>query len=164
MQLLHEQDVLVVDDEDMIREMLKSELEFLGASVDSAASVSEAMELLHSKKYLLVISDIRMPKILGTELLKNIRSIDRKKPLVLMMTGYTDVPLESLFDMGANGVIKKPFEFDLFFETVKHIIQSPDDRWTRQTLRLYPTKNISIKVSLSSSRVETFPVFNIGKG
>ncbi|MEX1196609.1 MAG: sigma-54 dependent transcriptional regulator [Pseudohongiellaceae bacterium] len=109
--------VLVVEDEQIIRNALKRLLERHQYAVSEAGSVKEAGELLSSQSYDLVISDLRLPGAPGTDL---IRLTDSP---VLIMTSYSS--LRSAVDsmkMGAVDYIPKPFEHEEMLQAVARII------------------------------------------
>jgi DNA-binding response OmpR family regulator len=75
--------LLVVDDEENIRFLYKTELEEEGFSVDSAKNGKEALEKLSLFKPDLITLDIKMPVMDGIETLKQIRKVDRNLPVIL---------------------------------------------------------------------------------
>jgi DNA-binding NtrC family response regulator len=110
--------ILVVDDEQDIRETLKDILEKEGYEVAMAGSSSEALSIFGSVKPGLILMDVRMPKMNGVDLLKKIREIDTQVP-VAMITAYEDVELaEQALKLGAYDYIKKPFDLDYLRESV----------------------------------------------
>ena len=110
--------VLVVEDEQVIRTALRRLLERHGYLVSEAGSVKEALELLASDTFDIVISDLRLPGAPGTDLIKATRSP------VLIMTSYSS--LRSAIDsmkLGAVDYIPKPFEHEEVLQTVERIIK-----------------------------------------
>ena len=104
--------ILVVDDEENIRSVLKDFLENLGYSVDTAVSGEDALQKFIPGKFNSVISDLVMPNMDGMELLKQIRQKDTTV-VFLMITGHPS--LESAIEaikQGAYDYITKPFKFD----------------------------------------------------
>jgi len=102
--------LLIVDDEDEIRDLLRRHFCYLGYEVDTAGDGIEALEKLAQSKTDIVISDIVMPRMDGIELLRTIRR-DYPMAHVIMITGY--VTLEHAFCCmrhGADTCIFKPFE------------------------------------------------------
>ncbi len=119
--------VLVVEDEQIIRNALKRLLERHQYAVSEAGSVREAGELLARQTFDLVISDLRLPGAPGTDL---IRMTDTP---VLIMTSYSS--LRSAVDsmkMGAVDYIPKPFEHEEMLQAVARII---DDHRNNATAR-----------------------------
>jgi len=109
--------VLIVEDEQVIRMALRRLLERHDYLVSEAGSVNEATELLKIHSFDIVISDLRLPGALGTDLIK------ATSTPVLIMTSYSS--LRSAIDsmkMGAVDYISKPFEHEEMLEAVTRII------------------------------------------
>jgi DNA-binding response OmpR family regulator len=102
--------LLVVDDEDTLRTLVKYELEQRGYSVSEAESGETAMEKLRSDHFDLVILDIRMPGMDGMEVLKNIRE-ENLADKVIMLTGVGEMKIaRDSLQLGANDFLTKPYE------------------------------------------------------
>lgn len=104
--------ILVVDDELSIREFLQIMLKREKMLVDTASDGEEALKLLDQKHYDLVISDIKMPKVDGLELLSRVKAKD-PNALMLMITahGSTELAVEAM-KKGAYDFLTKPFKID----------------------------------------------------
>lgn len=104
--------ILVVDDELSIREFLQIMLKREKMFVDVACDGEEALKLLETKNYDLVISDIKMPKVDGLELLSRVKLLD-PHALMLMITahGSTELAVEAM-KKGAYDFLTKPFKID----------------------------------------------------
>jgi len=101
--------ILVIDDEDMIRSLLKETLEDLGHRVIAAGTSTEGLELVKQGDFDLVFLDLKMPVMDGTELFRQIRIIKPKLP-VTIITGYPDSEMMArALAHGPLGVMKKPF-------------------------------------------------------
>lgn len=110
--------ILVVEDEDIIRSALKRLLERHRFEVSEAASVDEALSHLKNTRFDLVISDLRLPKAPGTDLIEKTKGTP-----VLIMTSYAS--LRSAVDamkLGAVDYIAKPFDHEEMLETVNRIL------------------------------------------
>ncbi len=107
-----QQQILIVDDEDSMREMLGIMLHRDGFSVVQAADGREGLALFRQGEFDLVISDIQMPHKNGIELLREIRA-DDPEALVIMMTAFstTEEAVEAM-KLGAYDYITKPFKTD----------------------------------------------------
>ena len=101
--------VLVVDDDLDLRELMASIFEDQGFTVLSADSGVSAFELVKVNKIDIVISDMRMPGGDGLSLLEKIRAYDPEIPVVIFVTGYSDVSVTDCITKGAKTVFQKPF-------------------------------------------------------
>jgi DNA-binding NtrC family response regulator len=104
--------VLIVDDEDDIRESILIELELEGFNVKSASGGIEAFELVQNNKIDFVLTDVRMPQGGGQELLSNIKERDINLPVVLLVTGFTELSKDEAVTMGAVDLMAKPIDID----------------------------------------------------
>jgi two-component system response regulator PilR (NtrC family) len=104
--------ILVVDDEQGMREFLTVLLEHQGYRVIAASDGEQALQLIAHQPPDLVISDVRMPKVDGIGLLAGIRETHPHLP-VIMMTAYasSDSTIQAM-RLGADDYITKPFRID----------------------------------------------------
>lgn len=102
--------VLVVDDEELVRTLLKNVLERDGFRVEIAPDGTDALKLLKEKKISLIISDIIMPKMSGTELLIKVKENYPNIPVILMTGQRLDFTKEEAINSGADDYITKPFK------------------------------------------------------
>jgi len=101
--------ILVIDDEDMIRSLFKETLEDLGHRVIAAGTSTEGLELVKQGDFDLVFLDLKMPVMDGTELFRQIRIIKPNLP-VTIITGYPNSEMMArALAHGPLGVMKKPF-------------------------------------------------------
>ena len=116
-------DVLVVDDEAIIREGLKRILEHKGYNVASSASGQHALECMQKENFGLVITDLKMPGMSGMEVLKAIKVLQPEVP-VIIITGYStvDTAVEAMKN-GAFDYIAKPFTPDQILEKVSKALE-----------------------------------------
>jgi CheY-like chemotaxis protein len=101
--------ILLVEDDEAVRETIRLLLSIDRHTVTEAASGHEALQLFTGSSYDLVITDYLMPEMLGDELAHNIKSIAPRQP-ILMVTAY----LERLVEAGkpADAVRGKPFSVE----------------------------------------------------
>ncbi len=104
--------ILVVDDEQSLREVLSIMLKRTGYAVTSVADGEEAVELLTKEIFDLVITDLRMPKVDGMEVLKAAKSAS-PETVVLVITAFAtaDSAVEAM-KQGAYDYLTKPFQVD----------------------------------------------------
>jgi excisionase family DNA binding protein len=101
--------VLVVDDEDGIRELLRKTLQLADYDVDVAEDGRAALERLRLKRYDLLITDLRMPGIDGLAVIRDARRLRPDLP-VIIITGYsTEATAIEAIDLGVQGYLTKPF-------------------------------------------------------
>ena len=106
-------DVLVVDDDDAIRRMLRVAVTRLGMTSDHAADGAEALDCVAVTRYRVILVDLMMPRVDGREFVATLRerkSASGERPVVLMMTAF---PVrERSSELGANvqAMIQKPFD------------------------------------------------------
>lgn len=110
--------VLVVDDEPDLAESCAYFLERAGYEARTAASAPEALELLQKESFGVVVSDVRMPRMSGMELLSAIRQRDPDIE-VLLLTGYPDLQMAvSAIKQGAFDYLAKPYGEEELIERV----------------------------------------------
>lgn len=104
--------ILVVDDEENLRLVLRTLLTRQGYQVETAASGEEALKLVDTFGPDFVLTDVRMPKMGGLDLLSTLRA-KRNEATVIVMSAYgnTDLALEAM-KAGAYDYIQKPFRQD----------------------------------------------------
>jgi len=116
--------ILIVDDEEDLVSTLQRLLqhEFPGSRVDVAFSGEEGLSWLAARSYDLLIADFRMPGFDGLELIKGVRYLDTRVPIVLM-TGYGSMSIREEADqLGVNLYIAKPFDVDKMLSAVRKLL------------------------------------------
>jgi DNA-binding NtrC family response regulator len=114
--------LLVVDDEEVIREGMRRILSAEGFNVDTSASGRTAIEKIQERDFDVVITDLKMPGMDGIEVLKAIKILQPEVP-VIIITGYSTV--DTAVDAMKNGAfdyIAKPFTSDLIIDKVQKAI------------------------------------------
>jgi len=106
------QNVLIVDDETVVRNGIGRALERKGLRTRQAANGREALELLDNQPFDLVLLDIRMPDMDGIQVLKEIRA-NHPKTEIIMITGYPTIDSAvHCVKLGALDYLVKPFRLD----------------------------------------------------
>src|SRR6185437_11556700 len=104
--------ILVVDDEESIREFLDIMLRKEGYDVSLAEDGQKAIDLLKKKAFDMVISDLQMPNVTGMELLKFAKdNYPDVRFLIITAFGTTESAVEAM-KMGAYDYLTKPFKID----------------------------------------------------
>lgn len=116
-------DVLVVDDEDDIREVIELSLLRMGLSCESAASVGEAMQRLASGSYRLCLTDMRLPDGDGLDIVARIQQQHAGLPVaVISAFGSVDTAIRAL-KLGAFDFVTKPVELKALRALVQHAMR-----------------------------------------
>jgi DNA-binding response OmpR family regulator len=115
-------DVLIVEDDDSIRNLVALALTRAGLRCDTAADGVYAVEHLTEKRYSVLLLDMSMPRLDGAGVLKEIRAFyddHSERPIVLVMTaGAQQEPLQPFAEI-VHAVIRKPFDVRELRELVK---------------------------------------------
>ena len=111
--------ILVVDDEPNTLEVIQRNLNAEGYIVFTAPSVPEAIKILESTKIDLVVTDMKMPKVSGLDLVRHIRE-NYKTTEVMMITGYATIQgaVEAV-KTGAEEYLTKPFTDEELFTAIR---------------------------------------------
>ena len=121
--------ILVVDDEPQITKVLRTSLVAQGFEVQAANDGMAAMEVFHTWKPQLVISDVSMPRMDGVQLCKKIREESSIPIIVLSVIQEEKKKVEAL-DAGADDYITKPFGIDELLARVRvglrHLGSTPE--------------------------------------
>ncbi|SFR68635.1 glycosyltransferase [Maribacter stanieri] len=129
--------ILAIDDQKLILLSVEKRLSELGYEVKTANSIETGIRLFDSFKPDLVLLDMNMPEMCGTELVsctgtevvKYIRVFMRNDTPILVMSGNTDEALiMKNFDLGVNDYMKKPVSLDEMAARIKRIIGAPENK------------------------------------
>ena len=105
----HPERVLVVDDEEIVREPVTEMLRHLGFQADGLGDPTKALAAFEENAYTFLLTDIRMPEMDGLELIKQIKG-RYPEVFAIAMTGYTrEYSYVEVINAGATDFINKPF-------------------------------------------------------
>ena len=105
--------ILLVDDEPVLLELYQEIIEGYGIKCICANDGAEALDLFHANRIHLIITDLKMPKIDGLELIRKIRLIDEQIP-ILVVSSYLDE-----YEVKGDRIfleLRRTGRYDLFFE------------------------------------------------
>jgi two-component system, NtrC family, nitrogen regulation response regulator NtrX len=112
--------ILVIDDERSIRNTLKEILEYEKYQVDLAENAKQALELVKSNEYNIILCDIKMPEVDGLELLPQLIEIHPDTPVVIISGhGNIDTAVEAI-KKGAYDFIEKPLDLNRLLITIRN--------------------------------------------
>jgi two-component system response regulator ResD len=107
---MHVGKVLIVDDEEQLRSLVRLYLEQEGFKVDEAVNGRDALSEINKNQYDLIVLDLMMPVLDGWEVCRQIRKENKDIP-ILMLTAKTEVEDKLVgFDIGADDYMGKPFD------------------------------------------------------
>ena len=109
--------ILVIDDEEEIRNTISMFLTFVGYDVVTAKDGEEGVKKFDESLFDIVITDLSMPKCNGDEVARHVHKSGRKIPVVVITGTPWDIDL-SVFDR----VIDKPFLFEEFIECIESVM------------------------------------------
>lgn len=111
--------VMVVDDDQTLLKFFKIHLNKFFSKVVVVKSAKEAVETLKEKEIDLILTDIRMPKVDGVQLLKKIRAYDASIPVFMLSGGALTAEQIKTVDESSDGFLKKPFTIDEIQEFIE---------------------------------------------
>jgi CheY-like chemotaxis protein len=100
--------VLVVEDAQDIREAFELLLQAEGAEVVATASGREASEAIARQDFDVVLTDIGLPDMPGDEVIQNVLATARRRPWIVVLTGYDEPYVSRARKAGADVVLTKP--------------------------------------------------------
>ncbi len=135
--------VLIAEDEQDLRELLREQLEFGSFDVIEAKNGAEALLLIEERKPQILMSDVRMPAMSGRDLLLEARKKGYNMP-VIFISAYSDVSEHWALAAGASGVFTKPFRIRDLVSFVRFV--SNQDNGIHK--RVYPRVREALRIDL----------------
>lgn len=117
--------ILVVEDERLVYRVVADALRTAGFPCEVVHRASEVVARLEAKPYDLVILDIRLPDLPGSEVLRQIRERDPHLPVILITAYALDRELEKALAHAPDAVLYKPFEIEALLATVRRLLMRP---------------------------------------
>jgi len=115
--------LLIVEDQNELRNILKKRLNEAGYVLDDAADGETAMDFINFTEYDVIILDIMIPKINGLQILKNIRNKNNATPVLLLTAKDTIEDRVKGLDMGADDYLVKPFAYDELLARIRTLLR-----------------------------------------
>ncbi len=116
--------VLIVDDEQDVREIVSEYLERKGLLVAVARDGVEALELIQNRHYDVIVTDIKMPRMRGDKLIEEAKKIPNFKSRFIVMTGGVEWEDEKKAIEIADFQLRKPFEFKHFYNVICQVCRN----------------------------------------
>jgi len=118
--------LLIVDDEQLVREFLRDYLVLQGYTVDLSASSEEAWPLVQSVDYDCLLLDMNMPGMKGDELYTLIASIDQRlaQKVIFTTAGAVNPESYALLSATGNPILLKPFDLEELQQQILNLLES----------------------------------------
>ena len=141
--------ILVVDDESLIRTVIKEYCSNNNHEVFEASSGKEALELLLKNKYDLMILDIMMPEMDGFSMLKELPK-ERRIPTIVLSARGEEYDKLAGFDLGIDDYVTKPFSPKELMARIKAVLS----RSGKSTQKIYTYKGIEVNYSAHTLKID----------
>ncbi len=120
--------ILIVDDEEAIRDGCRQILSRQGYQVDCAGTAAEGLKLALKDIYDLILLDVRMPKMSGLDILKKLKDEEFISARIIVITGYATISLAvEAMRYGAINFLSKPYSAEQLREAVSEALQGYND-------------------------------------
>lgn len=108
------EDVLVVDDDAAIRNLVRLALQRSGLRCGTAADGIDAIERMREARYTVILLDLMMPRLDGIGVINRLREVidENDRPIVVVMTAFSEVEHAGLDGTIVHTIIKKPFDLN----------------------------------------------------
>lgn len=161
--------VLIVEDDEQLRDALHDTLELAGFEVMVAEHGHAAIARMNEQAFGMVISDVQMRPMDGMELLQNIRGINQDLPVVMMTAYGTIEKAVDAMRAGASDYLVKPFDAESLINVVKRLL--PHDAVEQASLhelvavdeKMLALKNLAVRVAQSEATVLLCGESGVGK-
>ena len=141
--------ILIVDDEDLIRTVIKEYCSNSNYETEDASSGKEALELLKTKDYDLMVLDIMMPEMDGFTMLKEL-PVEKRIPTIVLSARGEEYDKLSGFDLGIDDYITKPFSPKELLARIKAVLI----RTSKQMPTIYKLDSLEINYSAHTLKID----------
>ncbi len=115
--------ILIVDDEEMIRDLLSAHLSHECSQIFTANNGEEALQLYHQVQPTVIICDLRMPVMNGIECIKKLQLKPDSSTTVIALSGHGDeTDIDDCFQFGVSAFLRKPFNAHELKGLIRHAI------------------------------------------
>ena len=115
--------ILVVEDKKSLQQVVKKTLEGEGYAVETADDGKQAVDKIKKKKYELILTDLKLPKADGLEVLETVRKYDPQTPLIIFTAYGTIEDAVSAIKGGATEFLEKPVKNEVLLPLVEKLIE-----------------------------------------
>ncbi len=114
--------ILIVDDDQAMRDMLAAQLQQAGYSAATVGSTDEALCLLATEEFSAIVTDLQLPDRDGFELLELVKREGWDVPVILMTAFASPATVRRARESGASACLAKPFSGSELLETVRQVV------------------------------------------
>ena len=118
--------ILVIDDEQSIRSLLDTLLRRKGYDVVLADSGRKGIELFRREHPDVIVLDLKMPEMDGLTVLRQIRTLDPKKPVIILTGAGTAEAEQQIRALGVTEYVEKEFSMHLLGDSLKRLLNNPN--------------------------------------
>jgi len=144
--------ILIVDDEENIRRILKKALEKKGYIVHTSKNAEDALQKIKNQKYILIFSDIFMDGMSGLTLLEEVKKINSQTRLVIMTAQDTMNNTIEAMRIGAYDYISKPFDLEAIYALISRVELSGEVQIPPKSKITEKAERISIESIVGKSK------------
>ncbi|HEY6262188.1 MAG TPA: response regulator [Nitrospiraceae bacterium] len=117
--------ILVIDDEPGIRNLLDTLLRRKGYDVVLAESGQKGLDLFRRERPDVIVLDLKMPGMDGLSVLQQVRSLDSKKPVIVLTGAGTAETEQKVRALGVTEYVEKEFSLHLLGDSLKRLLNNP---------------------------------------
>ncbi len=162
--------IMLIDDDPVLRTLLKRVLENVGCVVSSCQSIMTALDVLKTTAPDLIILDLAMPEMNGFNFLR-FRHLNKRLasiPVIVLSGTLREEDIQRAMEMGADQFLKKPFETNVILQKIRYIFYSKQDPLFIFEENKAPIVEVEINAEIVEKivgqfKVESFVRFTPGK-
>jgi len=125
--------ILVADDDQSIRQLLGTVIRREGFEVDLVSDGADAIELLKTTDYAVILLDLMMPRVDGFGVVEYLKHHHQRfKPVVLVISAYADQRFKQVDPNIVSGVIRKPFEIAELGSMIRLCVNGLDEELSKK--------------------------------
>lgn len=125
MKILKDKAILIVDDDSVLRHILSEFFSQVCRTTFEANGAIAAQKIFNSTRVDVIISDWKMPKGNGEQLLQKVSDLPEPRPMVFIMTAHGGLWEEELVMLGATALIHKPFRREALLDLIEKKMSAP---------------------------------------
>ncbi len=149
--------ILIIDDEPIIIESMRKDLEKEGFNILSAKNGKEGLEIFEKESPILIILDIRMPVMDGIEFLEHVKPKPSDPYSLIVLTGHGDnEDTQKCFSLGISSFLNKPYNVHVLRGMVKHSIELKQTQSKSEYLASFPKLNTNPIIEVNAGGAITF--------